>query len=110
MKKLLLLLSLLLATAANAEIFQPEDYVKLQFPGCFQEHKFTKSNFKNDLTNSAEKKLSSREKSKIEKVGKNLNSQLRSIRNSFNKGNYEKVIDNDNCIIIHKSLSPSFSL
>ena len=45
-------------------------------------------------TNSAEKKLSSREKSKIEKVGKNLNSQLRSIRNSFNKGNYEKVVSN----------------
>ncbi len=93
MKKLLLLISLLLATVANAEIFQPEDYVKLQFPGCFEEHKFTKSNFKNDLTNSTEIKLSNREKSRIQRVGKNLSSQLRSIRNSFDKGNYEKVID-----------------
>ena len=93
MKKLLLLISLLLATVANAEIFQPEDYVKLQFPGCFQQHKFTKSNFKNDLTNSTEIKLSNREKSRIQRVGKNLSSQLRSIRNSFDKGNYEKVID-----------------
>ena len=93
MKKLLLLLSLLLATVANAEIFQPEDYVKLQFPGCFQEHKFTKSNFKNDLTNSVGIKLSNREKKRIESIGKNLSNKLRSIRTSFNRGNYEKVID-----------------
>ena len=93
MKKLLLLISLLLATVANAEIFQPEDYIKLQFPGCFQEHKFTKSNFKNDLTNSVGIKLSNREKKRIESIGKNLSNKLRSIRTSFNRGNYEKVID-----------------
>ena len=92
MKKLLLLISLLLATVANAEIFQPEDYVKLQFQGCFPEHQFTESSFKNDISDSLNNKLKTWEKEEIKRTGYKINSQLQSIRSIFNKGSYEKVL------------------
>ena len=92
MKKLLLLLSLLLATVANAEIFQPEDYVKLQFQGCFPEHQFTESSFKNDISDSLNNQLKTWEKDEIKRTGYKINSQLQSIRSTFNKGSYEKVL------------------
>ena len=92
MKKLLLLISLLLATVANAEIFQPEDYVKLQFQGCFPEHQFTESSFKNDISDSLNNQLKTWEKDEIKRTGYKINSQLQSIRSTFNKGSYEKVL------------------
>ena len=92
MKKLLLLISLLLATVANAEIFQPEDYVKLQFQGCFPEHQFTESSFKNDISDSLKNQLKTWEKDEIKRTGYKINSQLQSIRSIFNKGSYEKVL------------------
>ena len=92
MKKLLLLISLLLATVATAEIFQPEDYVKLQFQGCFPEHQFTESSFKNDISDSLNNQLKTWEKDEIKRTGYKINSQLQSIRSTFNKGSYEKVL------------------
>jgi len=92
MKKILLLLSLLLATVANAEIFQPKDYVKLQFQGCFPEHQFTESSFKNDISDSLNNQFETWEKDEIKRTGYKINSQLQSIRSTFNKGSYEKVL------------------
>ena len=92
MKKLLLLLSLLLAVNVTAEIFQPEDYVKLQFHGCFPEHQFAESDFKNVISDSLNNQFKAWEKDEIMRTGYKIDSQLESIRYAFNKGSYEKVL------------------
>ena len=93
MKKLLLLLSLLLAVNVTAEIFQPESYVKLQFHGCFPEHQFAESNFKNVISDSLNNQFKTWEKDEIMRTGYKIDSQLESIRYAFNKGSYEKVLN-----------------